>query len=216
MIQNSKLKRRLVDITYKHKLSHLGSCLTAIDIIKKIYDEKLSEDKFILSNGHAGLALYVMLEDKTGIRGTAEELLEHMGIHPTRIKDSPIDCSTGSLGQGLPIAIGMALADRTRTVYCLISDGECAEGSIWESLRIIDDLQIGNLKVYANLNGFAAYKTVDTHKLSKRLKEFLPSIRIEHTDLVGIPHLDKMGVLAHYKVLDETEYLDITEALRDG
>lgn len=229
MIQNRRLKRRIVELSYKHKLGHIGSCLTAVDIIKEIYDQKTLGDKFILSNGHAGLALYVVLEFIGNSKAhdgedlyymDAESMLEEHGIHPCNSKnftgETPtIDCSTGSLGQGLPIAVGMALADKTRAVHCLISDGECGEGSIWEALRIIDELGIDNIEIYVNINGYAAYKTVDTIKLSKRLREFLDGIRLRYTSLDGIPHLDKMGILAHYRVLDEKEYADIMEALRD-
>jgi len=65
-IKNKDLKKRITNISYKKGLSHLGSVLTAVDIIKEIYDTKKEEDIFILSAGHAGLALYVVLEEKYG------------------------------------------------------------------------------------------------------------------------------------------------------
>src|SRR5438874_161410 len=95
------LHDRIIEISKKYKLSHLGSCLTAIDIIEEIYNEKQEDEKFVLSSGHAGLALYVVLE-KYGF--DAEILLKHCGIHPKRMYGYGIDCSTGSLGHGLPIA----------------------------------------------------------------------------------------------------------------
>ena len=130
-----QLRRRLLEVTYREKLSHLGSCLSALDVMIAVYGIKRPEDKFVLSNGHAGLALYVVLE-KEGLLDL-ESLWKDLNIHPDRCLEKGIHVSTGSLGQGLPIALGMAMADPKRDIYCMISDGECAEGSIWESLRIL-------------------------------------------------------------------------------
>ena len=73
-------------------------------------------------------ALYVVLEKYFGI--DAEELLEKHGHHPHRDELNKLHCSTGSLGQGITVAVGRAIANPNRDVYCLISDGECAEGSV--------------------------------------------------------------------------------------
>ena len=176
-----KLSKRILEISIKHNLSHLGSCFTALPIIYEIYSKKKLEDKFILSSGHAGLALYVVLEHFYNVN--AEYLLETHGIHPERDLENFIDVSTGSLGLGITIASGMALSNPKIDVYCLISDGESAEGSIWEALRFLDENEIKNIKVYANINGWAAYKRVDTQKLSDRLKSFFPQINIRLTDV---------------------------------
>lgn len=177
----NKLSKRILEISIKHNLSHLGSCFTALPIIYEIYSKKKLEDKFILSSGHAGLALYVVLEHFYKIN--AEHLLEKHGIHPERDLENFIDVSTGSLGLGITIASGIALSNPKIDVYCLISDGESAEGSIWEALRFLDENEIKNIKVYANINGWAAYKRVDTQKLSDRLKSFFPQINIRLTDV---------------------------------
>lgn len=177
----NKLNKRILEISIKHKLSHLGSCFTALPIIYEIYSKKKPKDKFVLSSGHAGLALYVVLEHFYDIN--AEHLLETHGIHPERDLENFIDVSTGSLGLGITIATGMALANPNINIYCLISDGECAEGSIWEALRFIDENNITNIKIHANINGWAAYKSVDSNKLSQRLKLFLPKINIHYTDV---------------------------------
>ena len=113
-----------MDITYQEGLSHLSSTLSALPIIEEIYKEKKEDEVFILSNGHAGLALYVVLEEKYGINPVM--LLHKHGIHPGKDLENKLYCSTGSLGSGLPIAVGHALADRTKNVYCMISDGEAA------------------------------------------------------------------------------------------
>jgi len=124
-------KRRVLEVAYKNKLSHLGSYFSALPVIEEIFETKKSDEPFILSNGHASLALYAVLEKHHGI--DAEFLFNKHGGHPHRDEDNKIYCSTGSLGLGLLVSVGRALANRNDNVYCLISDGECAEGSIWES-----------------------------------------------------------------------------------
>lgn len=198
----SKLQKRLIDITYQEKLSHLSSCLSSLPIIEEIYSLKKDDEVFILSNGHAGLALYCVLEEKYGINPV--EMLHKHGIHPGKDIDNKIYCSTGSLGSGLPIAVGHALSDRSKNVWCLISDGECAEGSIWESLAFAHKNKLDNLKIYANINGVCAYDFVDSENLINRLKAFLPNIEIR---LSSVPDYSfAKGILAHYYVLKQEDY----------
>ena len=102
------LKKRILEIAHKHKLSHLGSYLTAVDIIDEIYRIKNPNDIFILSSGHAALALYVVIEKYEG--KNAEELFLKHGGHPHRDEKNGIYCSTGSLGLGITITVGRALA----------------------------------------------------------------------------------------------------------
>jgi transketolase len=193
----AKLNKRLLDISVKHKLSHLGSCFTALPIIYEIYSRKRREDRFVLSNGHAGLALYVVLEHFFKI--DAEYLLETHGIHPERDLENFIDVSTGSLGLGITIATGMALANPNIKVYCIVSDGESAEGSLWEALRFIDECSISNIEVHANVNGWAAYKSIDVNKLISRLKLFLPSIHVHTTNLNEVIEFET-PLSAHYTI----------------
>jgi len=196
------LKRRIIDISYKNKLSHLSSCLTSLPIIQEIYEKKRENDRFILSNGHAGLALYVVLEDLYGFN--AEKLLEKHGIHPGFDIDHKIFCSTGSLGSGLPIAVGYALSSPERDVYCLISDGESSEGSVWESLRFIYAKGIKNIFVYANVNGTSATEFLDGDYLCERLKVFLPRIEIRHTNVREHTFLN--GIIGHYYIMKDKDY----------
>jgi transketolase N-terminal domain/subunit len=91
----------------------------------------------------------------------------------------------------------MALANSNIKVYCIISDGESAEGSVWEALRFIDENQIKNIEVHANINGWAAYKSVNTEKLTKQLKSFLPEIKIHNTDLNEVIQFET-PLSAHY------------------
>lgn len=203
------LKKRIATIAYKHKLGHLGSYFSSVDIIDEIYSKMDEDDIFILSSGHAALALYVCLEKYK--KQDAEALFLKHGGHPHRDESRGIYCSTGSLGLGLCVALGRAVANPKRKVYVLISDGECAEGSIWEALKTIQEENISNIEVYANLNGYAAYKTVDQAYLKNRLESFLPSIQIRYTDVEQYSFLK--GLNAHYHVMNEENYNEVLKGL---
>jgi transketolase len=204
-------ERRIIEITYQEKLSHLSSCLSAWPIIHEIYDQKKEDEIFILSNGHAGLALYCELEARYGIDPVM--LLHKHGIHPSKDLENKLYCSTGSLGSGLPIAVGHALANRDKNVYCMISDGECAEGSIWEALKTIKEENITNIEVHVNINGYAAYKEVDALYLEQRLKAFLPEIKLHHTNVEQYSFLK--GLNAHYHVMNEENYNEVLNSNND-
>ena len=196
------LKKRILEIAYKNKLSHLGSYLSSLEIIEEIYKKKNLEDIFILSSGHAALALYVVLEAYEG--KNAEMLFKKHGGHPHRDEENGLYCSTGSLGMGITVAVGRALANRKRKVYVLISDGEAAEGSVWESLRFIYEQNIKNIEIYVNINGYAAYDKIDTEYLSNRLISFLPNINLRYTSVNQYPFLK--GINAHYHAMSEEDY----------
>lgn len=202
----TKLERRIIDITYQEKMSHLSSCLSAAPIINEIYAKKADDEVFVLSNGHAGLALYCKLEQLYQ-NVNAVELLHKHGIHPNRDLPNHLHVSTGSLGSGLPIAVGHALANPNKTVYCMISDGECAEGSIWESLRFINDYPVDNIEVYANINGMGAYDMIDPDLLTRRLQAFLPRINIRVSKPTEFSFAK--GLQTHYHVLHENDYASL-------
>lgn len=204
-MKNKDLKRRILDVSYRYKLSHLGSCLTAVDIIEEIYQVKMPWERFVLSNGHAGLALYCVIEKHGG--RNAEDIFNHHGVHPDRCLPCGLDCSTGSLGQGLPVAVGMALADRDKNVYCLVSDGEMAEGSIFEALQIKYNQGLSNLKIYLNWNGWAAYGSIH---LDPKLADFGVDIRL--TEVEQLPFLK--GQDAHYYVMKDEDYKRAQNLLR--
>ena len=88
----------------------------------------------------------------------------------------------------------MALADRTRNVYCLISDGECAEGTIWESANIIRKYDVDNLKLYMNWNGWSAYDRIDI-RMVEHLRNILPTMIIVET---MVEEYGLSGLSAHY------------------
>lgn len=205
-----ELKKRLVEIAYKNKLGHLGSYFSSLQIIDDIYSKMDEDDIFILSSGHAALALYVVLEKYKGV--DAEMLFAKHGGHPHRDEENHIYCSTGSLGLGICVALGRAVAKPNRKVWVLISDGESAEGSIWESLKTIQEEKIDNIQVYVNVNGYAAYKEVDPDYLINRLKAFLPTINIVHTTVEQFPFLK--GLNAHYHVMTEENYNEALNILK--
>jgi transketolase len=204
------IRKRLVEIAYKNKLGHLGSYFSSLEIVNEIYSKMGKEDIFILSSGHAALALYVVLEKYKGV--DADMLFDKHGGHPHRDEDNFIYCSTGSLGLGICVALGRAVAKPNRKVYVLISDGEAAEGSIWEALKTIKEEDISNIEVYVNVNGYAAYKEVDKDYLVDRLKAFLPSINIRYTTVEQFPFLK--GLNAHYHVMTEQNYIDALNILQ--
>lgn len=185
------LHKRILEISKKHSLSHLGSCLTAVNIIDGIYHTKKDDEPFILSCGHAGLALYVVLEKYYGF--DAEALYLKHGTHPNRDLADRIYCSTGSLGQGITVALGMAMADRSKNVYCLISDGEAFEGTIWEVGNVISRYNVSNLKLFCNWNGWAAYDYVGCNTMDK-LKQVIP-VQVIRTN---VSDYNLSGLSAHY------------------
>jgi len=191
------VEKRIIEISYREKISHLSSNLNAVNIIEEIYKNKQADEPFILSSGHAALAWYVVLEKYLG--KDADYLFHKHGVHPHRNTEDGLPCSTGSLGMGLTVAAGYALADRGRRVYCLISDGECGEGSIWEALRFIYESRLDNLEVYVNVNGMIAYDFIDREYIIQRLRAFLPRINIRNTTPPSWPFAQ--GILTHYYVL---------------
>lgn len=162
------LRKRIVEISCEQKLSHIGSCLNSVDLIDEIYNTKQEHDEFVLSSGHAAVAWYCVLEE----RGIIPKITTVDCVHPNRDKAKGITVSTGSLGCGLPITVGMAMANKQKHFYCLVSDGETAEGSIWEALRLIADKKIENIHVLISANGWGAYDSLSVSSLKKRLVGF--------------------------------------------
>lgn len=224
--EQKKTRQRILEISHQKNLSHLGSCLGCVDLIDAVYEVKNKDEKFILSNGHAGVALYVVLEKNGYIKNSD---IKNLHVHPDRNPKLGIDVSTGSLGQGLPIALGIALANKKENVYCLISDGECTEGSIWEALRIASDNKIANLKIIVNANGWSAYNKVNLNFLTNKFKGFGYNVlEINGHDMKAIIEALKFtkendqaiifaktstnqlpflkGLDAHYYIMNENDY----------
>jgi transketolase len=142
---------------------HIPSALSILDLVWVIYDrvmnisgganDSTANDRFILSKGHGSLALYAVLAEKSYF--SVDYLAQFckydavLGGHPDCNKVPGVEASTGSLGHGLPIALGMALGYRIKQsdhrVFCLIGDGEANEGTIWESALLAVEHQLTNL-----------------------------------------------------------------------
>jgi len=172
-------------------VGHIGSALSVADIIAALYDRVLhiddpddpSRDRFILSKGHAALALYAALM----LRGwlTEADLDTYcgddslLGVHPEHAVRG-VDFSTGSLGQGLPFGAGAALAARLdgspRRAFVLLSDAECNEGSVWEAVMFAQHHRLANLIAIVDLNGQQALgytrDVLDLTSLADRWRAF--------------------------------------------
>lgn len=165
------LRGRIIETSHKAKIPHLGSCLSCVDILTALYfsvlridvnNPKASDrDRFILSKGHGAPALFQVL----AMRGFYPESMldaygEDGGIfaeHPPAPCQLPgIEAATGSLGHGLPIALGMALAGRIHKldyrIYVVLGDGECNEGTIWEAAMLAAAQKLNNLCIIIDFN----------------------------------------------------------------
>jgi|SRR5271157_307040 len=177
---NNVLRRQIVQMAYDAGEGHIASALSILDIVWALYDGILtSDDKFILSKGHGCLALYVVLAAKGII--LQEQLASFakyksvLGGHPDRNKIPGIVASTGSLGHGLPMAVGMALAKKIKEesglIFCLVGDGECNEGSIWESCLLAAHHKLDNLCVIVDYN-HSTDRALDLGNLSDKFRSF--------------------------------------------
>jgi len=169
----------IIDMLTITKSSHLGCCLSIIDILVVLYhavlgiegirQQALDRDYFILSKGHAAAALYVTLASVDLIKHSTLEHYRENGTalagHPIRDTTCGIEASTGSLGHGLSIGVGLALAARHNNaasrVYVLAGDGECQEGSIWEAVAMATRFNLSNLTLIVDYNKLQALDRSD-------------------------------------------------------
>jgi len=146
--------------TYQANSSHIGSCYSIVEILYALYFLKLKKkDTFILSKGHAALALYCTLFEKKIL---SKASLDSYGKNNTTLmahashKVKGVEFSTGSLGHGLPYAVGKALGEKINKsknkIYVLISDGELNEGTTWESLLFASFHKLDNLFIIIDYN----------------------------------------------------------------
>lgn len=213
-MKDLNLHKRLLKLLYEHNEEHVGSCFSCIDIIDNIFKTKSENDIFILSNGHAAYAMYSVL-DKYHDHIDADELVRKHGGHPNLDEDNHIYASTGSLGMGIMIAVGRALANPDRTVHVMISDGESTEGSVWEALRYIEEKNVTNIEVHVNANGYACYDEMDIDYLERRCKAFLPRVHFHHTEQQTFPFSFLWGLDAHYIKLSEEQYKEALGVLEN-
>jgi len=255
---NNDLRRRIVEMVYRGGDGHIPSAFSIIDVVAALFDSELrfdaanpewaDRDYFVLSKGHGCLALYVTLHRHGFLSDadldafcTKEGIL---GEHPDVTRVPGVEASTGSLGHGLPFAVGIALGlriqGRHNRVFVLCGDGECNEGTIWESALVAANLRLGNLCCIVDLNGsaqqilpvqpladkFRAFgwraDEMDGHDLTSiraglgRLEfgaEAAPQVIVAHTlKGKGVPLLEGHGIW-HHRIPNDAEYQQIMEAL---
>lgn len=160
-----KIRRDIIENSYKANACHIGSSLSCVEIIISLYCRILKKgDIFIFSKASGACALYSVLAEKGNF--AKNKIAYYLKKYPLAGKEVPgVIWSAGSLGHGLPVALGMALADRKRRVYCLISDGEMQEGTTWESALFANHHNLNNLIVIVDRNYFQACG--NTEKIAK-------------------------------------------------
>jgi transketolase len=150
---------------------HIGGDLSSADILTALFSYGMKvdptdianpqRDRFVLSKGHAAVCMYIAM----AIRGffsydeivaTYGQLDSAYGMHPCKVQLPGVECSSGSLGHGLPLAVGMALSARHRgdshRVFCLLGDGETGEGSVWEAVMAARSNELGNVVAFVDRN----------------------------------------------------------------
>jgi transketolase len=161
------IRRQFLRMHFEARAGHLGSGLSDIDLLTYLYRVWLRpEDRFILSKGHGASSLYATLHH-VGLLSDAELATYYkddtlLPAHPAPRGVSAIPAATGSLGHGLPIAAGMAysfknLRKTSARVACLVSDGECNEGSTWEAALFSGHHRLDNLLVLVDANGIQGF-----------------------------------------------------------
>lgn len=160
--RSKQIRRDTITLSKANGGYHWGGCFSIVEILIALYDHILTDDdRFILSKGHSCWPWYVILREK-GFNPKLEG-------HPSRDPHNGILCSTGSLGHGLPMGVGLAMAKKFKKepgkVYVLMGDGECQEGTTWESMLIASHYKLNNLIVIVDSNGIQG---------SGRVKNVLP------------------------------------------
>jgi transketolase len=163
------LRRDIVEALYQTGGGHYGGSLSVIDLLLTLYRRELrvvpaaprhpGRDRLILSKGHAAIALYAVLRRLgyfTDALGDYASFASPLEGHPDMTRLAGVDFSTGSLGQGLSVGIGAALAVRSTgpRVWVVLGDGECQEGQIWEAAMLAAQVRVGNLHVVVDHNRF--------------------------------------------------------------
>ena len=189
-----QIRRDIVVMSGRANASHSGSALSAVEMVVALYFDVMNirpkepawpdRDRFILSKGHAGAVLYAAL----ALRGffpksQLDTFCLDKGVlttHPFLGGVSGVEATTGSLGHGLPVGVGMALAAKADgkkyTTYVMVSDGECDEGSVWEAILFAGFHRLDNLVLmidYNKIQSFGRTKEVlDLEPLKKKIEAF--------------------------------------------
>ena len=190
-MQARRIRRLILDHAYRAGVGHIGSALSIADIVATLYGGVLrvddptdpERDRFVLSKGHAALALYAALHLKGWV--TAEQLATYcgdgtmLGVHPEAALPG-VDFATGSLGHGLSMGAGAALAaglqGASRRACVLVSDAECNEDSLWEAAMFAAHHKLSNLTAIVDVNGQQALgytrDVLDLSPLAERWRAF--------------------------------------------
>lgn len=180
------LREKIVDLAMIGNEGHIASGFSIIEILIAIFSinkakikNRVSFESFYLSKGHSAIALYAAMNylgviSNDDIKNFAEKGSK-FGGHPTKLKNPPIPASTGSLGHGLPIALGAAHARKInkdqRNIYCLVGDGEMNEGSMWESLLLGAKFKLDNLFMIIDDNS-SSTRAIDLQSLESKISSF--------------------------------------------
>lgn len=164
-----KLRNRILEVALRDGMGHIPSALSILDLIWVLHEKVMTpDDQFILSKGHGCMALYAVLEEK----GLFDWSIKAQG-HPKR--GGAILASTGSLGHGFPMAVGLAMAKKIKgepgRVFVLVGDGECNEGTTWESAMVAKHHKLDNLTVFIDQN-HSSDRALNTGHLSHKFQAF--------------------------------------------
>ncbi|MGN0241019.1 MAG: transketolase [Candidatus Weimeria sp.] len=170
-IKANEVRKGIIEGVYHAKSGHPGGSLSAAEVFTYLYYEEMNidpknpddpkRDRFVLSKGHCAPGLYAVLASKGYFPVEDLKTLRHVGSylqgHPCMNETPGVDASSGSLGQGISVAVGMALAgkmdDASYRVYTLLGDGEIQEGQVWEAAMFAGARHLDNLCVIVDNNG---------------------------------------------------------------
>jgi len=154
-IDPNVLRKKVIDMVYDKKSGHIGGCFSMAELTSVLYEDYDigGKDKLILSKGHAVPIIYAVLHELGKISDEELNLFREIDSplqgHPDKLRLPLVDATTGSLGQGLSIAIGHSHGKTLRgedgTVFCVLGDGELQEGQVWESLMYYPKTELKNL-----------------------------------------------------------------------
>lgn len=191
-------RRRIIDLVYFAKTGHPGGALSIIDMLTAIYEldvdftsEKRS--KVVLSKGHTVPALYAVLNSKGIVKDeemkTFRKINSRLQGHPYTGTIPEVDGTTGLLGQGLSMAVGMAIAKKNigdnHHVYAIVGDGEMQEGQIWESLLQASHYKLNNLILVIDYNKLSSYRNVNESINLEPLAEKVRSFNFHTIEIDG-------------------------------
>ena len=188
------MRARLLQMHFEARVGHIGGNLSALDAMLHLHaDVMCDDDVFVLSKGHAAGALYATLWATGQISEEALKTFHQDGTqlagHTVAKWHPRIAFATGSLGHGLGLASGVALGKRLRgeagTVFCLLSDGECEEGSIWEAFLFARHQKLSNLVVLIDANGLQGFGSTTAVASLEPLDEKLRGFGLQVADIDG-------------------------------